>query len=708
MNDVAPNVDSKTVFLLLRTLRLTKPTGNPYTFDRPTKSNSGIKRDPVSVEKPLWSFVVEGVLEYARIVFDLFSASKPISIVTVDSEEKVNSIWYEEDQSLEAVWKIFLNEGLSTASLCVDSLDDLPGLHSCKNVLQLPTPAQSTGSIGVNAGRVIVVGTDLKKKIKAWIPEILRQFREPPQEEGYLPINASEWIFVDVCPDPDMSARELKAIKEFQDADHRFFYTRLCTTDRGIYTGMMLLAERNLQLASTLVQDIPMKEEANVSSSSSMYGVELLHEASAHQFLSNLGLAEALYLRHEDSTSTGSETTTRAVNRPYHRPPSGFSRTLGINWVTPRASDNHLIRYSIASFRVTMAAVGNRAAVCLAQFVLGGRSVVLAHQLQVGKLKEEVPTQTTAAAATCFQTHANGETFLLLCHGSVMYLHVVTGTVPESQSVVASRYRQAAFVKNFLHPARLAPASARLMYSLTPKDRALQHVERCTRYWPLTEDMTVLGSNPLSAPLLEHLSKDFLEPPEYNACKQSIELLLEFIKGHPVLKECSSGLLYTQPVAMALELDHLLQECSDLSEEHSQLHDLLQQLFKTTLLSGTRLSLLVRSARTLLARHFKAPDAHYTDPSIRNSPLFKLSHLGRHLISSLAEGDCQTLPMDCEEPFSRDSSNVQLSTMSLEAFMQSLIMASQKPIQSRPEFAGVLASNSKRQAKLYVGIVDDD
>uniref|UniRef100_A0A0V0J9V8 Uncharacterized protein n=2 Tax=Schistocephalus solidus TaxID=70667 RepID=A0A0V0J9V8_SCHSO len=494
---------------------------------------------------------------------------------------------------------------------------------------------------------------------------------------------------------------------------------------------MMLLAERNLQLASTLVQDIPMKEEANVSSSSSMYGVELLHEASAHELLSNLGLAEALYLRHEDPTSSSSETTARAVCKPYNRPPSGFSRTLGINWVTPRASDNHLIRYSIASFRVTMAAVGNRAAVCLAQFVLGGRSVVLAHHLppstsQVSKLKEELPNSTTTTTAgTCFLQPTNGETFLLLCHGSVMYLHVLAivapfahppalpllstaGTVSEPHSTTASRYRQSAFVKNFLHPARLAPASARLMYSLTPKDRALQHVERCTRYWPLTEDMTVLGSNPLSAPLLEHLSKDFLEPPEYNACKQSIELLLEFIKGHPVLKECSSDLLYTQPVAMALELDHLLRECSDLSEEHSQLHDLLQQQFKSILLLGTRLSQLVKSARTVLARHFKSPDAQYSDPSIKNHPLFKLSHLGRYLVSTLADGDFQALPMDCEKPFPQDSSNLQLSITSLETFIQSLITASQKPVPIRPEFAGVLASNSKRQTKLYVGIVDDD
>ncbi|VDN35923.1 unnamed protein product [Dibothriocephalus latus] len=99
---------------------------------------------------------------------------------------------------------------------------------------------------------------------------------------------------------------------------------------------------------------------------------------------------------------------------------------------------------------------------------------------------------------------------------------------------------------------------------------------------------------------------------------------------------------------MALELDHLLRECSDLSEEHSQLHELLQQMFKTTLLLGTRLSQLVKSARTLLVRHLKSPDAQCSDASARNSPLFKLSHLGRYLISSPADRDCQTVPMDCE------------------------------------------------------------
>lgn len=89
----------------------------------------------------------------------------------------------------------------------------------------------------------------------------------------------------------------------------------------------MRLAERNLDLVSTMVQDIPMKEEANSGSVSTMYGVELLHEAEGHAFLRRRGLANRLYLRLGIDDS-----------KP-HIPPSGFSRTLGIRWIPPRPVD---------------------------------------------------------------------------------------------------------------------------------------------------------------------------------------------------------------------------------------------------------------------------------------------------------------------------------------------------------------------------------
>ncbi|XP_018647347.1 hypothetical protein Smp_188800 [Schistosoma mansoni] len=90
----------------------------------------------------------------------------------------------------------------------------------------------------------------------------------------------------------------------------------------------MRLAECHYNLSSTLVQDIPMKEEANVNSGSSMYGVEILHRAEVHDMLKRRGIYEKLLVR------TDSEN-----NKSISRPHSGFSKTLGIKWVTPKTSD---------------------------------------------------------------------------------------------------------------------------------------------------------------------------------------------------------------------------------------------------------------------------------------------------------------------------------------------------------------------------------
>ena len=96
----------------------------------------------------------------------------------------------------------------------------------------------------------------------------------------------------------------------------------------SVLRALMRLAERKHGLASTLVQQIPMKEEANADSVSTMYGVELLHESRAHDLLRRLGLAERLYLRQE-----GDKTK-------FLEPSSGFSKTLGIRWISPRPVDN--------------------------------------------------------------------------------------------------------------------------------------------------------------------------------------------------------------------------------------------------------------------------------------------------------------------------------------------------------------------------------
>lgn len=51
-----------------------------------------------------------------------------------------------------------------------------------------------------------------------------------------------------------------------------------------------------------------------------------------------------------------------------------------------------LIRYSIGAYRVTMAAVGNRASVCLAQFVLGGKRSIGPSSIKYALVSTSTPS----------------------------------------------------------------------------------------------------------------------------------------------------------------------------------------------------------------------------------------------------------------------------------------------------------------------------
>ncbi|VDP88382.1 unnamed protein product [Echinostoma caproni] len=233
----------------------------------------------------------------------------------------------------------------------------------------------------------------------------------------------------------------------------------------------MRLVETHYNLASTLVQDIPMKEEANTNASSAMYGVELIHQAEAHDLLQRVSLADQLLIRTDEDAEKISS---------LQRPNSGFSKTLGIKWVTPKSADSGFLRYAIAAYRVTLADVGNRASTCLAQFVLSGRSVALAHRLPVSL--PLIPQ----AHSELLPTYSNTEGLLLTCHGSVMYLHVLAALCPlahpplvplitsrDSDGELPTEVRLQAFIGQLTRSARLAPASARLTYTVAPRERGV-------------------------------------------------------------------------------------------------------------------------------------------------------------------------------------------------------------------------------------------
>ncbi|CAL8084359.1 unnamed protein product [Calicophoron daubneyi] len=582
--------NEKTVFLLNHTSYFRNPSGDEVALEPIVKGAS-----PKAIfKKSMWSNLVDAVLQYCRVVFDIFSSEKPISVITFDNEEKIHTIWLEEDQNLEALWNVFTNEGPPTEeALDLRNCPSVPGLEPACSMLQMVKSSQKGSAVKDNVGRVIVLSALMKDQLGSWIPDILSCLKQPVKNVGYVPVTASEWLFIDLVPstqDDPVSSGTLPQPVELPSSGgspcpHRFLYHRLPTTGLELYRGLMRLVESHYDLSSTLVQDIPMKEEANASSSSAMYGVELLHEAGAHRLLERIGLADQLRIRTE-STEVGEVKDASVLQRPN----SGFSKTLGIKWVTPKSLDGALLRYTIGAYRVTLADVGNRASTCLAQFVLGGRSVALAHRLPM-------PLHSLPRNTDNLPPLSDHEALLLTCHGSVMYLHVLATVCPLSHppliplyadaNKLPSDFRTQTFIDQILRPSRLAPASARLHYAVAPRERAQQHLERSTRYWPLLESQTILGTNKFANPLFEHLPKEYLEPNELAACEDAVFKLASSIKHNvslsdlrkPSGKRASAPSLPVAPtlqaeaVALALETDHFLSSYTELSAEHEEIYE---------------------------------------------------------------------------------------------------------------------------------------
>ena len=69
---------TKTVFMIHKTADFHKNFGDVYHFEKNPDRTTYSADDKVSIQRNLWSFVVEAVLEYCRITFDLFSDSRPV------------------------------------------------------------------------------------------------------------------------------------------------------------------------------------------------------------------------------------------------------------------------------------------------------------------------------------------------------------------------------------------------------------------------------------------------------------------------------------------------------------------------------------------------------------------------------------------------------------------------------------------------------
>lgn len=175
---------------------MTKTLGNTFKFEKGSNECNSLAFANIIVQRTIWSFAIEAVLEYCRVNFDIFGQSKPvscrvlfsihiqISLISVDVEERILSLWYESDQSLKSVWNAFTSINPSNSEVDL-SYPGMPGLFSCKNTLHMPTPEQVTQNEPKNLGRVIVLGTDIESKLKDWIIHLEKAMQTPPTESRY-------------------------------------------------------------------------------------------------------------------------------------------------------------------------------------------------------------------------------------------------------------------------------------------------------------------------------------------------------------------------------------------------------------------------------------------------------------------------------------------------------------------------------------------
>ncbi|CAH8543532.1 unnamed protein product [Schistosoma guineensis] len=736
----ADQYNGKTVLVINHTHMVSCFAGDELNLD------AGVKfvNTKVIFQKSIWSNLVEAVIQYCRVVFDIFSTEKPISIVTFDDEEKIHSIWLNEDQNLDTIWNIFSQEGPpKISSLNFLERGSLPGLSSASHLLQMLTPRQKEINSGENKGRVVVLSMSMGNKVLSWIPDILSSLEKPIDTPDHMDVTSSEWVFVDLFPASEFSA-DLNELYPEQlelpnnidpNARHRFFYHKLLATSHELYQGLMRLAECHYNLSSTLVQDIPMKEEANVNSGSSMYGVEILHRAEVHDMLKRRGIYEKLLVR------TDSEN-----NKSISRPHSGFSKTLGIKWVTPKTSDTNFLRFAVATYRVTLADVCHRASTCLAQFVLGGRSVALAHRLQSSF--PALPNDSNLLTSC-----STDEALLLTCHGSVMYIHVLGTIFPmthpqnipltSNPNLTPGDYRIQAFIDQILRPSRLAPASARLNYSVFPKERAQQHIERQTRYWPLTESQTLLDKTKLAAPIFENLPKEYLEPSEISACEESIVNIVNSIKQYVCLSDSrknsskrgsSSGTLPVAPVlqaeaiVMATEFDYILSLYSDISTEHEQIRNYWIQTISSSKTNDTlnglnrlsnendfnslNLTEMIRLAKTIA--YDQTNIVNSTIPlaliKIMKSLTVLCERLHRHTDSH--DSKCITTQINQKSacnPVQSPKMTAIVEPADRTNFIDRLKSAKRRRVQTQKlDFVGVLTADSKGLCHLYKGLKDKE
>lgn len=566
MADMEQMLSHKTVFVLDHSHHFAKASGIVVDYDLGSKNRTPgfIPLHPLS--KTMWTWSVECVLEFCRMVFDIFPTGKHISLIASDVAANVLNSWRQSDQDIATFMEALAKLGSprqdkkEKSDIMFGLMEAISALTRCtEEQHQARTSLDGGAEKVLNRGRIVCI-TSLKSSTDA--QNIITKFRDALAEENKMAAASDELMPIEECELEIIDLHSLSSLPVFTTVQVQAFEGLLCEVGsykvgKTLASKLLALVQRQFDLAITTITGIPMKEEQNAGSSAN-YDVGILHSKRAHDEI--LCLLKMHGSSELNSSSSGSSSSSSLA-----APASDKLHNVVLKWCQPRLSISDLL-HSTAAFRISAIDVNSRPSLCLTNFLLNGRQVIL-----------EQPRRTGAKVVT----------HMLASHGGEIFIHCLgmnrspledPPSISEGPGGRVTDYRIKDFGA-FMKRNRLAPCQeVDSEDDIAPIESAKEQLERMTRNYPMTIGETVLYNLRMCIdPLMDILFKASLEEVDKTECRDIIYNMVKMEANSeplpvPTMTTVRKGNKRDEQYKqMWSELEALVRSVSDLSPGHEEI-----------------------------------------------------------------------------------------------------------------------------------------
>ena len=550
-------VEHKTVFVLDHSPVFAKSSKQSIEYDALSKNRTPGIIPAAPITKSMWTCNVEALMEYMRVVYDIFPSDRLIRIAV--GSQSLNN-WTLKDQNMTKVMLPLGHMGPPNPKNKDEEYSVMHGLSQAVEMLCEMSEIQQEGDRDLvqNKGRIICL-TSAKSEAQIRILEecvvesINQNNKQAVDNEELLPIEHCELLIVNISQcgeESKITDKQLRLISTQVNCE-----VASCHSGRYIYNKLISIAQEHYHLASTTVTGIPMRDEQNASSSAN-YDVEILHPKEVHIELLKSAAADGLIIPSTEGLST---------------------ETITLKWCTPKSSVVEM-HYCTEVHRVTPVDVNSRPSSCLTNFLLGGRAVML-----------EQPKKTGIKTISHMLASHGGEIFIHTIHTGRSLLEDPP-SISEGCGGRVTDYRINDF-GDFMKENRLAPPTSNM--TLKPDehcfiDRSQSHLERMSRYWPMVIGETIIFNMASHFdPLPSLIVKEKLDEEDVMECRKAIYHVAGMESRNEPLPTSLTSARAKGPKReeqyrqMWSELESLVGAYSSSSANHKRVLDCIQECHKS-------------------------------------------------------------------------------------------------------------------------------